>query len=55
MWQRHQIFVNLIQPHKLFEKTFTPKAWLVSPTGKKRVIHWEVRTLEEYVNSLKNQ
>jgi hypothetical protein len=55
MWQRHQIFVNLIQPHKLFQETFTPKAWLLTPTSKQRVIHWPVRTLEEYVNSLKNQ
>ena len=55
MWQRYGLFVNLVQPHKLFEETFTPKAWLVNSSGKKRVIHWEVRTLEEYVNSLNNQ
>jgi len=55
MWEKYQLYVNLIQPHKLFEETFTPKAYLTTPTGKQRVIHWPVRTLEEYVNSLKNQ
>ena len=55
MWQRYGLFVNLVQPHKLFEETFTPKAYLTTPTGKQRVIHWKVRSLEEYVNSLINQ
>lgn len=55
MWDKHREFVNLIQPHKLFEETFTPKAYLTTPTGKQRVIHWKVRTLEQYVNSLNNQ
>lgn len=52
VWDRHQIFVNLVQPHKLFEETFTPTAYLKTPTGKDRVIHWKVRTLEEYIQSL---
>jgi hypothetical protein len=52
VYQQHQIFVNLVQPHKLFEETFTPKAWLKTPTGKDRVIHWKVRSLEDYINSL---
>jgi hypothetical protein len=55
MWEKYQLYVNLIQPHKLFEETFTPKAYLTTPTGKQRVIHWKVRTLKEYVNSLINQ
>lgn len=49
MWDRYKIYVNLVQPHKLFEQTFTPKAWLKTPTGKDRVIHWKVRTLDEYI------
>lgn len=53
MYQEHSVFVNLVHPHKLFEQTFTPKAWLKTPTGKDRVIHWPVRTLEEYIESLK--
>lgn len=55
MWEKYQLYVNLIQPHKLFEETFTPKAYLTTPTGKQRVIHWKVRTLEQYVNSLIKQ
>lgn len=55
MWSSYGIFVNLVQPHKLFEETFTPRAYLTTPTGKTRVIHWPVKTLEEYVESLKSQ
>jgi hypothetical protein len=55
MWEKYQLYVNLIQPHKLFEETFTPKAYLTTLTGKQRVIHWKVKSLEEYVNSLINQ
>jgi hypothetical protein len=54
-WDKHNIFINLVQPHKLFEETFTPKAWLTTATGKQRVIHWKVKSLEEYVNSLINK
>lgn len=51
-WDKHKIFINLVQPHKLFEETFTPKAWLTTATGKQRVIHWKVRILEEYVKTI---
>jgi hypothetical protein len=51
-WDKHEIFINLVQPHKLFEETFTPKAWLTTPTGKQRVMHWKVRSLEEYLATL---
>lgn len=49
IYDKCKIFVNLIKPFQLFEKTFTPKAWLTTPTGKKRVIHWQVRSLDEYL------
>jgi len=49
MWWKHGIFVNLVQPHILFKKTFTPKAWLTTPTGKKRVIHWDIRSLDQWL------
>lgn len=50
VWEKYETFVNLVKPGKLFEDTFTPKAWLTTPTGKKRVIHWNVRTLDEYLS-----
>lgn len=52
-WLQHKlgIFVNLIQPEKLCEKTFTPKAWLTTKTGKARVIHWDIRSLEDYLTT----
>ncbi len=55
MWNKYNLFVNLVHPHKLFEETFTPKAYLVNASGKKRVIHWPVRTLEEYIVSRVNK
>ncbi len=35
----------------LFEKTFTPKEYLFTPTGKLKKINWEVKTLETYINN----
>jgi hypothetical protein len=54
MWEKHKLFVNLIQPHKLFEQTFTPTAYLKTATGKQKVIHWKVRSMENYITSLNN-
>lgn len=52
MWDKHKIFVNLIVPQELFEETFTPKAYLFTPTGKNRTItKWKVRSLNEYINN----
>ena len=49
MWKQYGIYVNLVHPSKLFEETFTPQAYLTTKTGKQRVIHWKIKTLEEYV------
>jgi hypothetical protein len=54
MWQKHRIYVQKVMPlHKstgLFAKTFTPKLYLKTDTGKKRKIHWKARSIEEFVN-----
>lgn len=34
----------------LFDKTFTPKEYLFTPTGKLKKINWGVKTLETYIN-----
>jgi hypothetical protein len=38
----------------LFAKTFTPKKYLLTNTGKQRKIKWKVYTLEEFINKYKN-
>ena len=30
-----------------FDKTFTPKAYLVTPTGKEKLLHYSPKTIEE--------
>lgn len=55
MYEKWGIFVNLVQPQKLMEETFTPREYLKTPTGKTRVIHWPIKTLEEYIDSLKSK
>lgn len=52
----YSIYVNLITPVKLFEKTFTPTRYLfTNKSGAKRTLHHKVRTLEEYVEIMKKQ
>lgn len=53
MWDKYGIFVNLIHPHKLFESTFTPYEYLTTATGKERKINWQVRSADEWLQTLK--
>lgn len=50
MWDKHNIYVNMIVYQKLFEDTFTPTRFLLTTkTLKARKIEWEVRTLDEFL------
>ena len=51
VWDKHKLYVNLVKPLKLFEKTFVPKKYLLTPTGKPRVIHIPIRCLEDYLKT----
>lgn len=51
MWQKHGIFVNLIKKDKLFERTFTPREYLKTPTGKRRKVKWKIRTGQMFMHS----
>jgi hypothetical protein len=51
MWQKHQIFVNLIKCQELFTETFTPNEYLTTKTGRSRTIRWKVKTVYEFLNS----
>lgn len=50
MWQKYKIHVQMVKNIELFEKTFTPKAYLVTKTGKTRLVKHKFRTLKEYIN-----
>ena len=54
MMQRHNIFVNLVKIPDLFKKTFTPKKYLFTPTGKNKVINYKAVLLEEYLKNKQN-
>lgn len=54
MWDKHKIFVNLIKVNELFPVTFTPKDFLTTPSGKKRLLKWPYRSASQYINSLKS-
>ncbi len=49
MWQKHGIFVNLIKPQELFQRTFTPKEYLVTPTGKPRKLNWKPKSIFDFL------
>lgn len=52
MMDKYGIYINLIKPLQLFEKTFTPAKYLITSTGKKRVVHIEVRGFDEWERSI---
>lgn len=55
MWEKHKVFVNKVIPQELFEVTFTPQAYLKTPTGKDRIItKWKVKSLNEFINESNN-
>ena len=50
VYQKYTKYINPVVYQKLFEKTFTPKRFLLTDkTNKPRKIKWDVVTLEEYI------
>jgi hypothetical protein len=50
VFDKYKLFVNLVKPDKLFEKTFCPNAYLKTATGKARRIKFETKTIQQYLN-----
>ena len=51
LFSEHGIYVQKIVPIKLFEKTFTPKRYLLTDGGgQQRKIKFKPRSLEEFIN-----
>ena len=53
LYAKKGVFVNLIVPQKLFKETFTPKEYLLTPTGKPKKINWKIVTCDEWLNKTK--
>lgn len=49
VWEKFEKYVNLIKIDELFKQTFTPKAYLRTPTGLKRNPKWKVKTINQYI------
>lgn len=50
IYQKYGIYYNLVKVPKIFEKTFTPEAYLKTATGKDRKINFKVKLIDEYLN-----
>lgn len=51
VWEKHEIFVNLIFPKRLFQATFTPNDYLYTEKKRdKRSIEWNILTVDEFLN-----
>jgi hypothetical protein len=51
MWDKHGIFVNLVKVNELFPKTFTPRAYLTTPSGRPRMLKWKEKSLFQFLNN----
>lgn len=50
LYQRHNVFVNLVVPDKLFEETFIPAKAMLTPTGLPRKINYKIVKLNQFLN-----
>ena len=51
LFQKHGIYVNLVQPDRLFPLTFTPEKFKYTEKKKQlRKLKWETRSLQEFLN-----
>lgn len=55
VWEKSKIFIQLVKNVDLFEKTFTPKAYLITKVGKVKKTKHTLKTLEEYIKTKENE
>lgn len=54
LWQEYGLYVNLVQPDKLFPLTFTPEKFKYTEKKKQlRKLRWKSRNLEEFLKEIK--
>jgi hypothetical protein len=51
LYNKRNIYCYKIVPQELFEKTFTPMAYVKTKTGKDRKLKWNVKTVTQYLNN----
>lgn len=52
LYQKYNIFVNLVKVPDIFKQTFTPKRYLLTDGGKQqRIINFSVITLNEFISN----
>ena len=50
VWEKYNIYINLVKPPSFFKKSFTPAQFLLTKTNKPRTIKYKpILTLQEYV------
>lgn len=51
IWDKYKIFVNLVVIPDFFKKVFTPKEYLLTPTGKTKKINFQPISLKQYLKN----
>lgn len=49
VWEKYEKFVNLTKIEELFPVTFTPRSYLLTPTGKRRKLKWKDKKIEAFL------
>ena len=49
LYQRHNIYVNLFRPNRIFEGLFVPSKYLVTERGTSRILKFKVLSLQEFL------
>lgn len=49
VWDKYNIYIQIIKSDELFKETFLPKKLFKTPTGKIRVLKYKPKLLEEYI------
>lgn len=55
VWEKYGMFIQIVKNIQLFEETFTPKAYLITKTGKDRTVKHTIRTLEDYLETVNSK
>jgi len=52
MWEKYKIYVNLVKIPDFFAKSYCPKEYLLTPSGKDRKVNFKYVLIEEYLKNL---
>lgn len=53
LMQKHNIFVNLFRPNRIFKGLFTPSKYLLTERGTPRLLKFKPLSLQEYLKKIK--